>query len=100
MGGIARRLTRCGILALTSKSSMDRLQLQRQLQPQRLPHLLRLLLKVHTSATWVRATIRLALAQCPRQSVNPSVERRQVRHLAQPARETTCATQANAMRSP
>merc|ERR1711907_774138 len=80
--------------ALTSKSSMDRLQLQRQLQPHRLPP------KVHMSATWVHATIRLALAQCPRQSVNPSVESRQAQHLAQPAREITCATQANAMRSP
>merc|ERR1712182_113162 len=82
----ARRLTRSGILALTLKSSMD--------QPQ-----LHLLLKVHMSATWVLATTREATAQCPRQSVMLSVESRQAQHLAQPARGTTCATQANAMRS-
>merc|ERR1712100_307298 len=80
--------TRHGILALILKSSMDQLQL--------LPHLL---LKVPTSATWVLATTREATAQCPRQSVMLSVESRQAQHLAQPARETTCATQANAMRS-
>merc|ERR1712023_216417 len=78
---------------------MDRLQLLPQLLPQRLHHLLRLLLKLSTSATWGHATTRAALAQCRKQSVMLSVESRQAQHLAQPARETTCVTQANAMRS-
>merc|ERR1711869_92873 len=50
--------------------------------------------------TWGHDTTRAATAQCRRQSVTLSVESRQAQHLAQPARETTCATQANAMRSP
>merc|ERR1712170_73276 len=78
---------------------MDRLRLLLQLLPQHLPHLLHLLLKVRMFATWAHATTRAALVQCRRQSVTPSVESRQAQHLAQPARETICATQANAMRS-